>query len=126
MPNFKEKVLAVYTFQKDCSLTEMDSTDQAELVEKNTRQQARSKVWFQQKSGCVTASRVKSVISTDGRNHQYHWSNQFVILMHSVACWYGYKHEDTARKEYVYEINKKHVQFAITESGLVLDPLYPF
>ena len=35
------------------------TADQAELVENNTRQQAKSKVWFQQKSGRVTASRLK-------------------------------------------------------------------
>ena len=95
------------------------TADQAELVENNTRQQAKSKVWFQQKSGRVTASRLKSVISTDV-------SQPSVSLIKSIcypdghkffsaACTYGCKHEDAARKEYVYEMKKKHVQFAITE-----------
>ena len=36
------------------------------------------------------------------------------------------KHKDTALKEYVYKMKKKHVQFSTAESGLVLDTLYPF
>ena len=63
------------------------------------------------------------------RNHQFHLLNQFAIQMYknfSVACSYGCKHEDAARKEYIYEMKKKYSQFTITELGLVLDPLYPF
>ena len=78
----------------------------------------------------MTASRLKSAISTDVsqplvsliKSICYPDAHKFF----SVACTYGCKHEDAARKEYVYEMKKKHVQFAITESGLILNPLYPF
>ena len=46
--------------------------------------------------------------------------------MFSITCSYGCKHEDAAQKEYLYEMKRKHAQFAITESGLVLEPPYPF
>ena len=106
------------------------TADQAELVQKNTWLQAKSKVWFQQKSGRVTASRLKSVISTDVSQPSvsliksicYPDTHKFL----SVACSYGCKHEDAARKEYTYEMKRKHAEFTITETGLVLDPLYPF
>ena len=99
-------------------------------MEENTQQQAKCKVWFQQKSGCVTASRLKSVVTTDASQSSasliksifYPDAHKFYL----VACSYGCKHEDTARKEYVHEMRMNHVKFAITESGLVLDPLYPF
>ena len=107
------------------------TANQAEVVEENTRQQAKSKVWFQQKSGhacdsfqiekcshyrCITTISIliKSICYPDA--HKFY----------SVACSYGCKHENTARKEYVYEMRRNHVKFSITESGLVLDPLYPF
>ena len=106
------------------------TADQAEVVEENTRQQAKSKMWFQQKSGRVTASRLKSVITTDASQPSVSLIKSICYpdahKFYSVACSYGCKHEDTARKEYVYEMRRNHVKFAITESGLVLDPLYPF
>ena len=76
------------------------TADQAELVQKNTQQQAKSKVWFQQKSGRVTASRLKSVISTDVSQPSlslvkaicYPDAHQF----YSAACSYGCKHEESA------------------------------
>ena len=87
-------------------------------------------MWFQQKSGRVTASRLKSVISTDVSQPSlslvkaicYPDAHQF----YSAACSYGCKHEEAARIEYVYEMKRKHIQFSIMESGLVLDPLHPF
>ena len=45
---------------------------------------------------------------------------------YSAACSYGCKHEEAARKEYVYELKRKHIQFSIMESDLVLDPLHSF
>ena len=106
------------------------TADEAEIVEKNTCQQAKCKVWFQQKSGRVTASRLKNVIGTDVSQPSvslikslcYPDAHKFF----SVACSYGCKHEDVARKEYIFDMKKKHLQFDIKDSGLVLDPLYPF
>ena len=106
------------------------TVDQAELVQNNTQEQAKSKVWFQQKSGRVTASRLKSVNSTDVSQPSLSLVKAIcypdVHLLYSAACWYGCKHEEAARKEYVYEMKKKHIQLSIIESGLVLDPLHPF
>ena len=74
------------------------TADQAEVVEENTRQQAKSKVWFQQKSGRVTASRLKSVVTTDASQPSVSPSICYpdAHKFYSVACSYGCKHEDTA------------------------------
>ena len=106
------------------------TVDQAELAQKNTQEQAKSKVWFQQKSGHVTASRLKSVSSTDVSQPSLSLVKEICYpdahLFYSRACSYGCKYEEAAWKEYVYEMKRKHIQFSITESGLVLDPLHPF
>ena len=44
----------------------------------------------------------------------------------SAACEYGCKHESDARKEYEYVMKQQHQLFIVKESGLILDPLYPF
>jgi hypothetical protein len=41
------------------------SEEQALNLEKETRDQAKSKLWFKQRAGRITASRFKSVVSTD-------------------------------------------------------------
>ena len=41
------------------------SCDQASLVEENTCQQAKSQIWFQQRAGRITASKLKSAVATD-------------------------------------------------------------
>ena len=45
--------------------------DQAVTVEKETRIQAKSRTWFEQRSGRVTASKLREVLHTDPRNHQF-------------------------------------------------------
>lgn len=41
------------------------SYDQVSLVQENTHEQANSRIWFQQRSGRVTASKLKRAIATD-------------------------------------------------------------
>ena len=106
------------------------TADQAELVERHTRKQTSSRVWFQQRAGCVTASKLKNVPSTNISQPStsliksicYPDKQRFT----SAACSYGCKHEDAARNEYMYEMKKKHLGFKISELGLVLHSLYPF
>ena len=106
------------------------TVDQAELVGKHTKQQANSQVWFQQRSGRLTASRLKSAINTDISQPSpsliksicYPDTYKFV----STACSYGCRHEEVVRKEYMYEMSKKHESFTLSEAGLHLDPLHPF
>lgn len=40
------------------------TSDEAKLVKCHTREQSKSRIWFQQRSGRVTASKLKSAIST--------------------------------------------------------------
>ena len=106
------------------------TADQVELVEKHTRKQLSCRVWFQQRAGRVTASRLKCVLNTNISQPStsliksicYPDQQRFT----SAACPYGCKHEDAARNEYIYKMKKNHLDFKISEVGLVLHPHYPF
>ena len=106
------------------------SVDQVSLVEENTREQASSRIWYQQRSGRVTASKLKSVIATDlskpSRSLIKTICYPDLYSFKSAACKYGVEHEDIARKEYAQRMSKMHTDFAISATGLIIDPLYPF
>ena len=107
------------------------SCDQA-LVEKNTRQQVKSRIWFQQRAGRVTASKLKSAIATDVMKPSVSliksicYPDPTVDRFVSVVCSYGLQFEDTARKEYMAAMKEVHIDFVINKSGLIIDPIYPF
>jgi len=100
------------------------SVAQAKLVEEATRKQSNCKMWFDQRSGRVTASRLHSILHT---NH----SNPSVSLVKSIcypgatkffskACEYGCQHEADARSIYSELMTQNHSTFTIKQSGLLL------
>ena len=106
------------------------SVQQVSKVEEDTRQQANSKVWFEQRAGRVTASKLHSVLHTK-------LSNPSVSLIKSIcypqkvkfsseACAYGCRHENEARSSYCTAMKEKHSNFTVKASGLLLDPASPF
>ena len=72
------------------------TADQATVVEQMTQGQAKSCLWFQQRSGGITASKQKNAASTSVDNPApslvksicYPESTKF----YSIACEYGCKH----------------------------------
>ena len=103
--------------------------EEAKSIEEKTRDQASSKIWFQQRSGRITASKLKAAAHTDlaqpsqslimsicyPHNHQFQ----------SQATAWGCTHEETACKAYVAQMVKEHPGFSVCKSGLVIHPLYP-
>ncbi len=81
------------------------SEDQVKMVEEVTRDQSKSKVWFQQRTGRVTASRLKSELCTFLANPSqsiiksicYPESSKF----YSAACTWGCNHEGPAVKHII-------------------------
>ena len=106
------------------------TSDEAKLVESHTREQSKSRVWFQQRSGRVTALKLKSVISTDPSKLSTSLIKSFCYpdkcRFFSTACKNGCDHEDKARKEYALKMPTKHKKFSLTQSGLIIYPLHPF
>ena len=78
------------------------SFNQAKLVEEMTHTQADSKLWFQQRAGWITASKLRDVLHTDYSQPSismiqsicYPTSYKFTL----VACQYGCDHEQVARE----------------------------
>jgi len=76
------------------------TADQAKFVESKTQGQASSRIWFQQRSGRVTASKLKSVICTDPSQPSPSLIKSIcypeMCKFTSDACTYGCKHEAEA------------------------------
>ena len=106
------------------------SFSQAQQVEEMSRSQADSRLWFQQRSGRITASKLRQVLHTD-----YSQPSLSLVLSicypdkhkgMSVACQYGCEHENVAREEFIKSYSKNHDKFFVIKSGLILHPSYPF
>ena len=102
--------------------------EQAQKVE-ITRAQANSRIWFQQRTGRVTASKLKTV--THSPVEQPSQSLIKLICYPEVhkfsteATKWGCEHEKIARKQYTDRQKKKHKNFQVCDSGFVIDTDYP-
>lgn len=105
------------------------TADMAANVEKHTRNQSQSKLWFQQRAGRVTASKLKAAVCTSLSQPSisliksvcYPECNRFA----SKATAWGCVHERTALEAYVSQERSKHTKFDTWISGLVIHPSYP-
>ena len=105
------------------------TSEQAQVIEENTRSQANSKVWFQQRSGRITASKLKAAVHTNVSQPSqslimsicYPESRQFS----SKATNWGCAHEQTARDAYARLKSKEHQNFSVRTCGLFIHPSYP-
>ena len=107
------------------------TAEQASCLEERTRRQASSKLWFQQRTGRVTASRLKQVVRTSLLKPStslikaicYPESHSF--RGNKVTAW-GCEHEQKARTMYVKMMKQKPADFSVTSCGLFIDPSNPF
>lgn len=106
------------------------SVEQASAVEQETRKQSDSKVWFEQRAGRVTASKLYSVLHTNQSQPSVSLIKSIcypeAVRFFSNACTYGCKHEDDARSIYTERMKMDHSSFSVKSSGLLLDPSNPF
>jgi len=116
---------------KQCESVLFDVTQEmADAVEQETRAQSQSKFWFKQRAGRVTASKMKAVCHTN-LTHPSHslikticYPEEFSFTSKQTA--YGSKNEKKARELYYKTIVKDHIDFQLSESGLVINPKWPF
>ena len=106
------------------------SEEMAESVEKETRTQSKSNLWFQHRVGRITSSCMKAVCHTDSTNPAQSLVKSICYPMelsfrNKETDW-GQKHEKTARELYFKRHKSMHEGLAITESGLVINPQWPF
>ena len=108
----------------------MFTFDQALLVEEQTRGQVKSHIWFEQRAGRITASRLREAVHTNYlqpslllvKSICYPEQRQFT----SATCQYGCNHEDLARQMHTQRFSAEHEDFLVIKSGLILDPKFPF
>ena len=95
-----------------------------------TKNQSKSKLWFDHRFGRITASQMHNVLKYSGR--KYPSSIIKSIMQYSVVnedlppLKWGRDNESVARDDYVREMERSHTNFKCSLSGLVIDPLLSY
>lgn len=104
--------------------------EQCKAVESSTKDQSKSHLWFNMRTGRVTASNLKSVCVSDEATPPlslimsccYPESAKFKTL----ATTWGCQHEATARQKYKQKNSLSHENLIVSDSGFFIDPNFPF
>ena len=130
---FKEECIQLdYTeLLQQCQQISLEVTpDECQGIETSTRKQSQSKVWYQLWAGRITASKLKSACKTKTakpakslvKSICYPEAHKFS----TAATRWGCEHEGRARKAYQIEITRFHESLTISDSGLNIDPRWPY
>eukprot|EP00117_Sycon_ciliatum_P026092 scpid48939/ scgid21499/ Inhibitor of growth protein 1 len=105
------------------------SAEEATCIESASRDQAKSKAWFDYRAGRVTASRFKAAARSDVSQPSISLIKTICyphsVLFSSKATRWGCDHEDEARRQYIESHHLDHRRFAVSDSGLVVNPEWP-
>lgn len=104
--------------------------EEVKNCELDTRTQANCKQWFRLRAGRITASKIKAACRTSLDKPSLSLVKDICYPMtksfsNSATQW-GCQHEKTAREQYKKEMEELHENFEIRDSGLVINPKYPF
>ncbi len=98
--------------------------EQCRAAELNTRLQSGSPLWFQLRSGRITASNLKAVCHTDPAMPSL---SLIMSICHpelyrfkNTATVYGCQHEKNGRDKYIGEVSNTHQDFKVSESGFFI------
>lgn len=123
--------LSYHELLKVCETVSVNVTEaNAKAVEKETKVQHNTKLWYKYRAGRVTASRMKAVCCTNIANPSQSlikcicYPEAFAFI--SKQTTYGCKHEKQAKERYCANIKKRHTKFEVHDSGLVLNPKWPY
>ena len=104
--------------------------EQCVAVEVNTREQGNSSLWFQMRSGRISASKFKAVCHTDPAMPAI---SLIMSICHpelsrfkTTATTYGCEHEKKGREKYVEEILPVHQDFKLSDCGFFISSVHPF
>ena len=102
----------------------------ASTVERESRQQYKSRVWFRYRAGRITASKMKGVCHTDSTNPAQSLIKAICypesFAFKSKQTDWGCTHEKTARDRYDRKMKGLHTGFEVRESGFVINCEWPF
>ena len=113
-----------------CHNTQMSITEaECKATENKTRNQAESKVWFAQRAGQITTSKLKAACTTDiskpSKSLIKHICYPEAYKFYSAATSWGCKHEKRARHVYANKMSDSHEKFLVSDSGLHVNPKWP-
>ena len=104
--------------------------DMAQAVEKETRKQSKTSLWFKYRAGRVTASRMKAVCHTNVTNPAQSLVKSIcypeAFNFTSKQTNWGCKHEKKVRDRYEKAVRLKHTNLQVAECGLFINPQWPF
>ena len=107
---------------KHCETYDIEVTqEQADAVEASTKSQSKSPLWFNMRSGRITASRFKAVSCTSTGSPSI---SLIMSICHpemnkfrtASVCWCC-EHEEEARRKYSQTMSLSHQDFKVDESG---------
>lgn len=114
-----------------CEEVKVDITNEMALaIERETRLQSNSKLWFKYRAGRVTASRMKAVCHTDPTNPSQSlvkaicYPEMFCFTSKQTA--WGCRHEKSAREIYTKKVKGEHTNLSVCVSGLLINHNWPF
>jgi hypothetical protein len=104
--------------------------NQCAAVEVNTRDQSMSRLWFNMRTGRITASKLRAVCVADDATPPlsliiaccYPESSSFKT---SATIW-GCQHEREARQKYSLMLSQSHHNFTSSDSGFFIHPDHPY
>ena len=104
--------------------------EMAKQVELQTRQQAKSSLWYKCRAGRIIASNMKAVCRTDSTNPSKSLVKRIcypdLFAFTSKQTYWGQKHEKLARDEYFKAVKGNHQSLQLKENGLFINPNWPY
>ena len=126
-----EETLQELQQKSETAFNELEiSIKEAENVEEATRDQADSIVWFEQRTGRVTASKFKAACSTNPDKPSKSLIKMICYpsahLFSKAATKWGISNESEAREAYEFSIPDQHLNLSVADSGLHIKQNWPF
>ena len=125
IPDASQLKDTIAAFKKSLELT----CDQTREIERSTRDQRNSPLWFNVRRHRITASFFGSVISRKPTTPPDSLVIRIIQPKHfsTPATVYGIEKEECAIREYVtYQHNHGHPDLVVTASGVIINPLWSF
>ena len=114
-----------------CDAISLEVTkEMSQLVEKETRLQSKSSLWYKYRASRITSSSMKAVCHTDSTNPSQSLvksiCNPEEFAFTSKQTNWGQKQEKAAKELYLKINISNHDQLVVTDSGLVINPQWPY
>ena len=106
------------------------NTNEVQLIEKKTREQSKSELWYRARSGVITASNFRACCHTDIAEPSKSLIMKICYPSNSrfstEATDYGSKHKKVTRDVLTEYLSNIHENISVRDSGLFRSEVYPY